>query len=145
MHHLLSQPLIPTNLKCAAMSAILLSFKQVLTKKTDTHEISSTPMKYVLTTFIKSDQSRLKLENIMKQLDFTVIAADKTARVFIGDYAKNIFSLYDYLDIQLSQIRFDLDDAVWITYTSFKTKGNPDINMVQLKQKGKGHVLYQQL
>jgi hypothetical protein len=93
-------------------------------------------MKYQLSVYIESDETINQIEGIMNFLGFKVVETNKCYRVFLGEYEKNVFALSEYLNTQFSEISFEIEDSLFLTYTSFKDRYKPSLGMVTLKRKG---------
>jgi len=73
-------------------------------------------MKCLLITYINTEKNIEIVEGVMDYHGFSVIEQNKFYRVFTGHFNGSPSSFADRLNVELEDVKFDIEDSLFVVY-----------------------------
>jgi hypothetical protein len=90
----------------------------------------------MLTAYIKSKGAMDCFEGTMHHLQFSMMETNDFYGVFTGNYPSNPSLFVSYIKKQLENTDFDVEDSVFITFSSNKEGKRITLSNIPVKRKG---------
>jgi hypothetical protein len=93
-------------------------------------------MKCLLIAYVNADKNIEIVESVMDYHGFNVIEQNKFYRVFTGHYNGSPSELADRLNIEFEDVKFDVEDSLFVVYPHKLDNKQPSISNLIIKRKG---------